>query len=276
VLVEKPLALSRRSAEKLAVLAAGVGRHLIAAPFVHLAPTFRLLWTLIEDGALGHVHSARGLYGNPGATWAAWYYTTGVGTLAEMGIYNLKSLAALVGAVEEVVAVEATAVPTRTVGRVEIPAQEPDVSHVVLRHRSGAVSSVVSSAAIQRYRRPGLELYGTQGTANLLGDDWDPRGVEVWRNELGRWERHEPVDATWLWTDGLRELVEAVAEGREPLAEIDQDLHLLDVVDAARAAAAGGRPTAVASGFPPLDLRLELPSHVHHVHDRTRPIGEQL
>jgi hypothetical protein len=67
--------------------------------------------------------------------------------------------------------------------------------------------------------------------------------------------------------------VEAVAEGREPLAEIDQDLHLLDVVDAARAAAAGGRPTAVASGFPPLDLRLELPSDVHHVHDRTRPIG---
>jgi hypothetical protein len=70
--------------------------------------------------------------------------------------------------------------------------------------------------------------------------------------------------------------VEAVAEGREPLAEIDQDLHLLDVVDAARAAAAGGRPTAVASGFPPLDLRLELPSDVHHVHDRTRPIEEQL
>jgi predicted dehydrogenase len=193
-----------------------------------------------------------------------------------MGIYNVKSLTALLGPVAEVVAVETTAVAQRTVGGEEIAAVEADVSHVVLRHRSGALSSIVSSAAVQRYRRPALELYGTEGTANLLGDDWDPRGFEIWRNELGRWEEYEPVDATWLWSDGLRELVEAVVQGKRPHAEIAHDLHVLDVVDAARVAAADGRPAVVASDFPPLDLRLELPAGLHHVHDHTRPLGEQV
>ena len=104
----------------------------------------------------------------------------------------------------------------------------------MLRHAGGALSSVVASQAVQRYRRPGLELYGTEGSANLLGDDWDPRGLEVWRNERGAWELREPLDATWLWADGLRELVVALAEGRPPLTALDLDLHLLDVLDAAR------------------------------------------
>jgi len=42
---------------------------------------------------------------------------------------------------------------------------------MLLRHVDGALSSLVSSHCIQRYRRPGLEFYGTEGTANLLGDD---------------------------------------------------------------------------------------------------------
>ena len=36
---------------------------------------------------------------------------------------------------------------------------------------------------IQQYRGPGVELYGTTGTIQLLGDDWDPEGYEVWQNE---------------------------------------------------------------------------------------------
>ena len=126
--------------------------------------------------------------------------------------------------------------PVREAGGRVIDPSDPDVAHAVLRHGSGALSSLVSSQAIQRYRRPALELYGTEGTANLLGDDWDPRGFEIWRNELGRWEEHEAIDGTWLWADGLRECVAALREGRKPLQEPQQDLHVLDVVDAARAA----------------------------------------
>jgi predicted dehydrogenase len=275
VVVEKPIAESRREAEEVVELARNRGLHFLAAPFVQLAPTFRALWTQVRRGAIGHVHSARGLYGNAGSPWAAWYHSAGVGPLAENGIYNLKSLTALLGPVVEVLAAEATAVPVREAGGVVISQADPDVTHVILRHEDGALSSIVSSQAIQHYRRPGLELYGTEGTANLLGDDWDPRGFQVWRNEAARWESYDPIDETWLWADWLRECVLAVVEGREPLQELEHDLHLLDVIDAAREAVRTRAAAPVDSRFPELDLTFELLGGVHHVHDHTRPLDEQ-
>ena len=278
VVAEKPLALSRAEAEPLFELAAEKGLHLLAAPFIQLAPTFRALWGELRSGAVGRIHTARGLYGNAGSHWASWYHTSGVGPLAEAGIYNLKSLTAILGPVAEVHAAETTAVERREAAGATIPKPDPDVSHVLLRHEEGGLSSVVSSQAIQRYRRPGLELYGTEGTANLLGDDWDPRGFEIWRNEEGRWEEYEAIDPTWLWADGLREAVLAVREDRPPLADPAHDLHVLEIVDAARQAAADGRAVPVASRFGPLDLRPEEAagrSDRQHLHDHTRPPDEQ-
>jgi predicted dehydrogenase len=275
VVCEKPVAMSRAEAEPLFALAADRGLHLLAAPFVQLSPSFRDLWTRVADGAIGAVHSTRGLYGNPGSTWAEWFHTGGVGPLAEAGIYNLKSITALVGPVAEVYAAEATALASREIAGRTIDDLDPDVSHIVLRHASGVLSSLVSSQAIQRYRRPGLELYGTEGTANLLGDDWDPLGFEIWRNADGCWTTFEPLDATWLWADGLREAVDSVVESRDPLVHPDHDLHLLEVVDAARISAREGRPVEVASRHEIPDLRLAVDVDRHHLHDHTRPFDQQ-
>ena len=275
VVVEKPFAENRAEGEALARLAAERGLHVLAAPFVQLSPTIRVLWTLVEDGVVGKVHSARGLYGNAGSHWTTWYHSGGPGPLAEAGIYNLKTLTAFLGPVAEVFAAEALAVPTRHAAGTEIASPDPDVSHVVLRHASRALSSVVSSQAIQRYRRPAVELYGTAGTANLLGDDWDPQGFELWRNDTGSWARHDAIEPTWLWADGLREAVVCIRESRPPLASLDHDLHLLDVVGAARVSSVERAVVRVSSSFEPLDLRLEPPSRIEHLHDHTRPSDEQ-
>jgi predicted dehydrogenase len=278
VVAEKPFAPSRAEGEKLVKLAAERGVNLLAAPFVQLAPTFRLFSGQLRQGAIGHIHSARGLYGNAGSHWAEWYHNSGVGALGETGIYNLKSLTALLGPATEILAAEAAAVVPRVVGGVTIAHPDPDVSHIILHHESGALSSVVSSHAIQRYRRPGLELYGTEGTANLLGDDWDPRGFEIWRNQAERWEEYEPTDGTWLWTDGLREAVMAVRENRAPLAELSQDLHLLEILEAARQSAQQAAAVRIDSRFHPVDLKpAELLDRldVHHLHDHTRAADEQ-
>ncbi len=275
VICEKPVAEGRAQAEELFGLAEACGLQFLAAPFVQLSPTFRALWTQIRRGAIGAVHSARGLYGNAGSPWARWYHEGGPGPLAEAGIYNLKSLTALLGPVAAVGAAEATAVSARKAPGRTIAAPDPDVSHAILRHASGALSSIVSSQAIQRYRRPALELYGTEGTANLLGDDWDPRGFEMWRNAAGCWEQHDSLDPTWLWADGLRECVLAVRDGRPPVHEPSHDLHVLDVIAAARRSVATGGWAAVGSTFDELDLAYELPAGVQHVHDHTRPPDEQ-
>ena len=188
--------------------------------------------------------------------------------------FNLKSLTCLLGPVAEVLVADAVAVERRVAGGVEIDEPDADVSHAILRHASGALSSVLASQAIHSYRRPGIELYGTEGTANLLGDDWDPHGIELWREATGSWELIDPPDATWLWADGLRECVLAAAGLREPLAHPAQDLHLLDVIDAMRVSARERAWVPVTSTHELPDLRPAALA-AHHGHDRTRPLDEQ-
>jgi predicted dehydrogenase len=137
------------------------------------------------------------------------------------------------------------------------------------------LSSLVSSHCIQRYRRPALEFYGTEGTANLLGDDWDPRGFEIWRNDRGCWEELEPIDPTWLWADGLAEMVNALQENRQPLQSLAHDVHLLEIIEASAKAAKENIAVTIKSRFAPLDLRLEERQDRHHLHDHTRPAHEQ-
>jgi predicted dehydrogenase len=275
VLVEKPAASTYSEAKQLMQLALDRDTHLMCAPFVQLAPTFRALWGRVQEGSIGKIHSARGLYGNAGSTWAHWYHDGSVGPLAEVGIYNLKSITAVLGPVAEVQAAESLATPQREIGGDPVLAAGNDVSHVLLKHHGGALTSLVSSHAIQRYRRPALEFYGTEGTANLLGDDWDPRGFEIWRNSAACWEEFEPIDPTWSWADGLAEMVNAVREERQPLHDLEHDLHLLEVIEACAKAAKEKRAVAVESTFSPLDLRLQERQDRHHLHDHTRPADEQ-
>ncbi len=274
VLVEKPIASSRTEAEEVLAVAQAAGRLVMAAPFVQLAPTVRRFWAAVRDGDIGRVHSARAMYGNAGSTWATWYHDSGVGPLGDLAIYNLKTLTSVLGPAKEVFAADSVAVAPRSVGRTIIEAPEPDTVHLVVRHRSGALSSVMASHAVQAYRRPAVELYGTEGTANLLGDDWAPRGVEIWQNASDCWKVIETIDETWLWTDGLRELVTSLTERRPPLQQLEQDLHLLDVLDAASRSARQARPIAVSSDFPDLDLSPSRRSS-GHIHDPTRPWDEQ-
>ncbi len=275
VLVEKPAAGSRCEAEVLVQMAQNRGLHLMFAPFVHLAPTFRAFWKRIHDGLIGKPHSARGLYGNAGSTWARWYHDGTIGPLAEVGIYNLKSLTAILGPVVEVMAIQTTAIHRREIGSELLVAPGADVLHVLLRHEEGALSSLVASHAIQSYQRPALEIYGTEGTANLLGDDWDPRGFEIYRNQIGCWERFDAIEPTWLWTDGLTEMVMSLRQGQPPRHNLQQDLHLLEVIEACEKSAQEKRAMSVESRFVPIDLTLEERVDRHHLHDHTRPADEQ-
>ena len=114
--------------------------------------------------------------------------------------------------------------------------------------------------------------------ANEIANDtnkpqWDPAGLEVFRSSTGAWELREPLDTTWLWTDGLRELVDSIQEGRPPLGPPEVDLHLLDIVAAVGRAAVTGREQGVASQPAIPDLTYDPPRG--HAHDRTRPIGQQ-
>jgi predicted dehydrogenase len=103
---------------------------------------------------------------------------------------------------------------------------------------------------MQRYRSPAIELYGDEGTIQLLGDDWAPEGWELWRNDEGAWCVHPESDPHWQWTAGLRHLVDCVEQGRKPVSRPEHAYHALEVVLAAQAAGADGVARTIESDFP--------------------------
>ncbi len=278
VLVEKPLAATAREAGSLMSLARRHGRLLVAAPFVQQSPTFAFLQQALRGGAIGKIHSARALYGNLGSDWAGWYHDSGLGALAEIGIYNLKSLTAILGPVRSVFHQEARSARTRRIGSRRLPDVDADVALTLLTHAGGALSSITSSHAIVQYQRPALEFYGSAGTANLRGDDWDPRGVEIWREKRGCWECYPAIEPTWLWTDGLTDLIRAVRNKRPPLVDLAHDLHLIEILAAARRSSRSHRAVRIRTGWtgvltkPALQAR---GARKHHLHDHTRPAEMQ-
>jgi len=79
-----------------------------------------------------------------------------------------------------------------------------------------------------------------------------------------------------LWADGLRDRVVAIREARATVANIEQDLHLLEVLEAARRSASEHATVHIMSRFEPIDLRLEPDrASLGHIHDHTRSPDEQ-
>ena len=266
VLVEKPLAATGEEARELYDMATANGLLLAAAPFVHLSPAMRLLRAKVVGGAIGDVHSARGLYGNGRPAWAEWYRHQQVGPLGDLAIYNIQSLAFLLGPVTGVRCWESW---STLAGDDDVA----DVVHLMLDHRDGARSTLMASHAVCGYRRPALELYGAHGTANLLGDDWDPVGIELYNDDWGYWRTYPSPDPTWHWTGGLTTAVSAIGDGVRSGLDPDISLHVIDVLAAAHASAKSeGQRHSVTSCFDVAPLE---PVEFRRLHDHTRPPQDQ-
>ena len=182
VLVEKPLATNLNDAQQLVALAEKQKRHLICAPFSVLSPTFQTISARIRQGDIGQPCLARARYGWAGPTWNEWFYKPGGGALFDLGVYCITSLTGLLGSVQSVMAIDRIAVPEREVNGRKIRVEVEDGGQVLLDFATGAAGVVTTGFTMQQYRNPALEVYGTTGAIQMLGDDWDPDGYELWQN----------------------------------------------------------------------------------------------
>lgn len=271
VLVEKPMATDLDSARRLVHLARHHQRVLCCAPFTVLSPTFQHLARRIDQGDLGKIVAGRGRYGWAGPDWTDWFYRPGGGALFDLGVYNLTTLTGWLGPARRVTAMAGVAVPQRMIRGSPITVEAEDNIQVILDFGDGCLATVLAGFNLQQYRGPAIELYGTEGTLNLLGDDWDPDGYELWRNAAGCWEWHKETHPDWPWTDGLRHWVECIQTGAAPLVSPDHALHVLEIMVQAQASARDGQCRPVESRFALPRAREDSPNvAAHRVHDRTR------
>jgi len=252
-------------------LARSSSRLLMCAPFTLLSPTFQTLSRRVRRGDIGKVVSARGRYGWGGPDWTDWFYKTGGGALFDLGVYNLTTLTGLLGPARRVTAMAGVAVPERVVRGKPVQVEAEDNAHVLLDFGGGCFAAVTTGFSIQQYRGPGLELFGTEGTLYMLGDDWDPDGYELWQNSAGCWQLFKETHPEWPWTDGLRHLVECIRSGTQPLVGPEHAYHVLEIMVQAQAAGGDGKARDIESTFTvPLFEQPETVVAAHRVHDRTR------
>ncbi len=249
VLVEKPLATTLAEAADLLQLAQQAPGYLVPAPFTILSPTYQAIHQRVLARELGEITMARARYGHAGPTWGPWFYQVGGGPLFDLGVYNLTSLTGLLGPAVRVMAMTRTALPERIVDGHPIEVEVPDTMQLLIEFSNGAFATVATGFTMQRYRSPAIELYGTQGTIQMLGNDFKPAGYELWLNRVGSWQFFDETAPTWWWTDGLRHLVECIQEGRAPVVTPEHAYHVLELMLKAQVAGTSGQAQFLQSSF---------------------------
>ena len=121
--------------------------------------------------------------------------------------------------------------------------------------RKVASGSITTGFGLRKFQTSGIQIYGSAGTLQFIGQDWDPKGLQLWTAETGCWRLVEE-SATWPWTDGVRDFCASIIEGASgDLNRTDHVLHVLDIIDQALASLDCGMPMAVASRFAPPSLQ---------------------
>ena len=267
VLVEKPMAMTLDAAAELVELARNSPGYLVCAPHVVLSPTYQSMWRHINRGDIGKVYSARGFYGWSGPWWGPWFYQPGGGSMFDLGVYNVTTLTGLIGPAQRVMAMSGIAIPERVVDGKMMKVETDDNAQLLLDFGNTAYGVVTTGFTIQQYRNCGIEIYGSEGTIQMLGEDWAPQGYELWQNSAGHWKVYDQRYG-WPWADGARHLIECIETGTPPVVTPEHAYHVLEVMLKTAESGRTGQRYEIESTFtPPTFPEPEEEEAAHLMHD---------
>jgi predicted dehydrogenase len=236
---EKPLAMTAPDGLELLRLAEGRGLRIACAPDIFLGGAYQAARGLIDAGAIGQPLAVSAtMLGGGQETWHPnpdIFFREGAGPLLDMGPYYLTGIVALLGPVERVVGLASTLVADRKIligPRTDeaFTAETPTHTTAALQLASGASATLVATFEAPRHYSSTLFVLGSDGSLSLP----DPnmfRGTVQLRRQRGDWE-----DVSYATRGtreargiGLHDLVEAIAEGREPRASGALACHVVDI-----------------------------------------------
>jgi predicted dehydrogenase len=242
---EKPLALSYADAQALVELASAQSVRLSAAPSTLLGEAQQTAWKLVREGGVGRV---RVVYAE--ANWdrlERWHPDPRglyeVGPLVDVGVYPLAILTAMFGPVRRVQAYATTLEPDRVHRHGwAFRLDTPDWVTATLELADGVVARLTATFYVPPSKQRGLEFHGDDGS--LFVATWAEFDSRV---ELqARGQEYEPVPLLREpypgidWSRALVDLAEAIEDGRPHRSTGEHAAHVVEVLDAARASAAGG------------------------------------
>jgi predicted dehydrogenase len=255
---EKPMANTYAEGKALLDLAESKGLRIWGAPAVVNSPQFAFMARSIQQGKLGRVSAAHAHYGHTGPGWSAFFYEKGGGSLPDLGVYNLATLSGLLGPVKSVMAMTSTLTPERKVddkGTIRVEAE--DNAMVLMDHGGGVLSHVQCGFNYfdpyghegKGQEKPTISIWGTEGNMALIGYDWAPLGVDLATSWTEPAKRLSTDPEGYVWEQGASVVAECLATGKEPLITAKHALHVLEIIEAARASGKNGQRVDLKSSF---------------------------
>lgn len=254
---EKPIANSLAAGQDLLALAKKKGVRVWGAPTAVNSPQFAFMAKALAEKKLGRVAAAHASYGHLGPNWAEFFYTTGGGSMPDLGVYNLTTLTGLLGPAKAVVAMTSIVTPSRAIsGKGNIKVTEEDNAMVLIDHGNGALSH--TQCGFNYYtphehdykdqNHPTITLTGTGGSMSLVGYDWAPHRVDL--SLVGSaTTKHATDKQGYVWEQGASLVAECLATGKETLFTPEHALHVVEIMTAARLSQVEGRRVPIRSTF---------------------------
>ncbi|MBS1917817.1 MAG: Gfo/Idh/MocA family oxidoreductase [Bacteroidetes bacterium] len=255
---EKPMANTYAEGKALLDLAKSKGIRIWGAPAVVNSPQFAFMSKTIQEGKLGRIASAHGQYGHTGPTWSAFFYEKGGGSMPDLGVYNMATLTGLLGPAKSVMAMTSIVNPERTVddkGKIKVEAE--DNAHILLEHDKGAISHVMCGFNFfdphghdaKGQTLHSIQIYGDYGNMRLIGYDWEPLGVSLDTSWTEPAKLYQESAEGFQWQEGATKIGESLVKNIEPRIAVEHALHVLEIIEAARASSATGKKIMLQSTF---------------------------
>jgi len=255
VYTEKTVTSTAQQARHLADEAKQRNLTLVCAPCIMVWPQILLAKKLVDEGAIGEVHSARGLGYGGVPPWAGFtsdpspFFATGGGPQRDMGVYPLHALTGILGPAQRVTAMNARAQASFVIGDgpfvgKTVPLEEADTWLMLLDHGHGTISTVEANNSVQDTKAAQLELFGLKGSIalNLIdgaapihllqtSPKWEWRDIEVPHARAGGPDH----------ILGVEHLVNCLQNHTSPVLSIEHATHVVEIIERAGIAAAQGQ-----------------------------------
>jgi predicted dehydrogenase len=133
-----------------------------------------------------------------------------------------------------------------------------DNAQVLLEHAGGVLSHVQCGFNYfdpyghegKGQEKPTIQIWGSHGSMSLVGYDWAPHGVDlVTPDNNEKPQRFVPDPGTYVWQQGASVISESLVTGIEPRINAEHALHVLEVIEAARASSESGKKIKLQSTF---------------------------
>ena len=246
------------------------GLKMSVSPIRMLRPEILEAKRLIDQGVIGKVSFARCRSSHGGPEYfqyrdadPTWFYEQGAGPMLDMGVHGLHAVTGLLGPAKGLCCLSGISEKQRicrsgAFDGIVIEPRVDDNTLLMLDFGEATFAFIDSSFCVKASKAPYLEVFGSKGTIMImpmyrsLGDDHlelyvddIEAGVRGWTEPMVRW----PTPDQFEQSIGVKDLMEALEEGREPVLTAEHARHVVEILSKYQNAASEGRTVPLETTF---------------------------